>query len=310
MNGWLRSPMVGSPELSLVLLTVLSQVAVGAVAFLLFTRFKKKEQAVSADDLSLTRQVVYVSFAFVVVALLASLTHVGHAVRAYRALFYHLSSWMGKEALFLSLFSFSLFVYTILLLKGSGPRKGIEIFAAITGLLGVLSGSLIYTVLGSVPSWNSVFSILFFFLSSLLVGASLFGMISMRKLKSHVEVVKDSCESYSKSIAAVIMPLLIVAIAITVVYLIYLGSRGPEARASLGALVGSFLFWVRIVIGFIAPLFLAVMVKKLLSSGNIAKAATYVSGVFILLLVGETLGRVLFFSTSVIHTIGGNGTPY
>src|SRR6185369_7826568 len=170
VTWWTKSPMVGSLEIPLVLLTVLSQMAVGALVFLLFARFRRKEQVLSADAATLTRQVVYISLAAVTVGTALSLTHIGHAVRAYRALFYHLSSWMGLEALFLALFSLSLLVYAVLLFKGSGPRIGLEVFASIAGLSGIVSSALIYSALGSVPSWNNIFTVLFFFLSFLLLG--------------------------------------------------------------------------------------------------------------------------------------------
>jgi anaerobic dimethyl sulfoxide reductase subunit C (anchor subunit) len=307
---WLKSPMVGSIELSLVLFTVLTQMAVGAVAFLLFTRLRQNEQVVSAGAAALTRQVVYISLALMVVAGVASLFHLGQAVRAYRALVYHLSSWMGKEALFIGLFTLSILVYAVLLTKGIGPKTGIEFFAVIVGVLGVLSSSFVYSVLGSVPSWNNLFSAFFFLLTFILLGASLFGAIIMHRLKSDVDVVRNPAESYMRAFVSVLTPVLIAAIVLTGGYLFYLGGRGPEASASMHSLTGSALFWLRIATGLIAPLFLVLYMKKLVAGGETLRASSYVYGVFILLLAGEILGRVLFFSSSVMHTIGGNGTPY
>lgn len=306
---WLKSPMVGSPELSLVLFTVLGQMSVGAIVFLLFTRLTQKEQSVSADAVALTRQVVLVSLVLMVAGVVASLAHLGQAMRVYRALFYHLSTWMGMETVFLGLFSISLLLYAFLLLRGSGPKIGVEFFAAFTGLLGVLSSSLVYTVLGSVPSWNNVFSILFFFLTFVLMGASLFGAI-IYKSGSGADTEKNLAASYMKSFTAIFTPLLVVATLLTFGYLFYLQSRGPEGAASMQAMIGSPLFWLRVIVGFVAPLLLVVALKKLVGRGEISKAGSYVYGVFVLLLAGEVLGRVLFFSSSVMHTIGGNGTPY
>lgn len=307
---WSQSPMVGSTELSLVLFTVLVQMSVGAIVFLLLTRLTRKEQAVSADSVILTRQVVYLSLALTVVGILASFTHLGHAARAYRALFFHLSSWMGRESLFLGLFLVSLLAYALLLSKGGGPKVGIEFFAAITGFLGVLSSSLVYSVLGSVPSWNNIFSVLFFLITFVLTGASLFAVVIASKLKSEQEAVKNLAASYMRSLGSILVPVLAAAIVLTGGYLFYLGGRGPEAAATMGSLTGSALFWLRIVVGLIVPLFLLLTLKKLVNKGEIAKAASYTYGVFILLLAGELLGRVLFFGSSVMHTIGGNGTPY
>lgn len=310
VTWWSKSPMVGSLEIPLVILTVFSQMAVGAMVFLFITRLSRKEQVLSADGVMLTKNVVYISLAAVVAGTAISLAHIGSVVRAYRALFYHLSSWMGMEALFLAIFSAAVLVYAVLLSKGSGPRVGLEVFASIAGLLGILSSSLIYAVLGSVPSWNNIFSVLFFFLSFLLLGGSLFGVIVISKLKPDGEAVKYLAESYLKSFITIFPPLLVAALVITAAYLFYLGSKGPETAATLHAMVGSIPFWLRVAIGFLAPLYLIITLKKAVGRGETVKFASYMYGVFILLLAGELLGRVLFFSTSVMHVMQGTGTPY
>lgn len=302
--------MVGSTELSLVLFTILVQMSVGAIVFLLITHLTRKEKAFSVDAMSLTRQIVYLSLALTVIGILSSFTHLGHAARAYRALFFHLSSWMGKESLFLGLFFVSLLAYAILLLKGSGPKVGIEFFAAITGFLAVLSSSLVYSVLGSVPSWNNIFSVLFFLITFVLTGASLFAVVIASKLKSDHETVKNLAVSFMRSLSSILVPALAAAILLTGGYLFYLNGRGSEAAASMGYLTGSILFWLRIVAGLVVPLFLLLTLKKLVNKGEIAKVSSYMYGVFILILAGEFLGRVLFYGSSVMHTIGGNGTPY
>lgn len=308
---WLKSPMVGSLELSLVFFTVLTQMAVGALAFLFVTRLTKKEQVISADVATLTKRVVFISLVAVIIGSLIALAHVGHAVRTYRALVYHLSSWMGKEALFLALFTLSLLIYASLLAKGSGAKIGFEVFASITGILGVLSSSLLYAILGSVPSWNNIFTVIYFFLSLLFLGGSLFAAIIVLKLKSNEEAVKNLAESYLGTFASIFTPLLIGAVVVTAGYLFYLGSGGREAKETLSTMTGSIIFWLRIVVGFLAPLVLIVLLKKMISKGEAAtKSLSYVAGVFGLLFIGEILGRLLFFATSAMHTIGGTGTPY
>lgn len=307
---WSRSPIVGSTEIPLVLFTVLIQMAVGVMVFLLFSRLTRKEQALPGDAAAATRQIVYISLALTVAGVIASLVHLGHPVRAYRALFHHLSSWMGREAAFLGIFSLLLLLYAVLLRKGSGPKIGIEFLAAITGFLGVLSSALVYTALGSVPSWSNMFSILFFLLTFVLTGAALFGMIIAMRLKTDPGSVKGLAGSQLKSLASILMLVLAASIVITGGYMFYLGGRGTVASASMNALTGNAFFWVRIVVGLVVPFYLAATLKKLIDKGDAGRVATYASGVFILLFAGEILGRVLFFTSSVMHTVGGSGTPY
>lgn len=302
--------MAGSMEFSLVLFTVLSQMSVGLVIFLLYLRLARKEGTVTAAFTALTQQVVFISLALIIVGGLASIAHLGQMVRAYRAFFFNLSSWMGKETLFLGIFSLLLVVYAWRLIRGGSPNIGIEFAVAVTGILGLISSSMIYAVLGSVPSWNNVFSVLFFLLTFVLTGASLFGAIMAYKLSSGQDGAKSLAQNYMKSLAALLTTVLIAAMLVTIGYILYLGSRGPEATSSMNSMLGSFFFWLRVIVGFLIPIIMLAVLKKLMKSGETARAASYVYGVFILLLAGEVLGRILFFSSSVIHTIGGNGTPY
>lgn len=311
MTGmWLGSPMIGNPEIGLVLLTVFSQMAAGVTVFLLLSRMLNKEQAVSAGAQTLTRRVVNVALAATVLGGISSLTHIGQPARIYGAIFYHLSSWMGREALLLVLFTVALLVYAALLFKGSGPKPALEMIAAVTGVLAVIAGSLIYATLGSVPAWNNFFTVAFFLLSFLLLGGSLFLLVMALPLKSGAEG-KSTGDGRIKTFSSILAYFLLSAVVITVAYLGYLGMGGAEAKKTLLSMTGSAIFWLRIVIGLLAPLIIMGMLLK--TKGGVeaeGKTFSYLSSVFALVLAGEIMGRILFFTTSAMHVIGGNGSPY
>jgi len=307
---WLQSPLVGQPDFPLVFFTIFLQMSVGMIVVLLLTKLYRREDVLSADSAALTRQVVNVSLILVIAGSIASLAHLGQPMKSYRALYYHLSSWMGQEVLLVGLFTLSLLAYAIILSRGGSPKPAIEIFAAITGVLSILASSMIYAALASVPSWHSIFTVLFFILSSLFLGASLFAVILIWNSKSGAAPAIHLAENNLKTFTAAFLPLLIAATIITAGYLIYLGFGGPEEKKTLSAMMGSLIFWSRVAVGFLLPFFLMLQLKKMALKTDVAGALSYASAVFVTLLAGELAGRVLFFSTAVMHTIGGSGTPY
>jgi len=127
---WLQSPLVGQPDFPLVFFTIFLQMSVGMIVVLLLTKLYRREDVLSADSAALTRQVVNVSLILAIAGSIASLAHLGQPMKSYRALYYHLSSWMGQEVLLVGLFTLSLLAYAIILSRGGSPKPAIEIFAA------------------------------------------------------------------------------------------------------------------------------------------------------------------------------------
>lgn len=307
---WLASPMVGNTEIGLVVLTIFSQMAAGVTAFLLISGILNKKQVVSTGTEALTRRVVSVALAAAVFALVISLTHLGQPTKAYRALFYHLSSWMGKETLFLGLFVALLLVYAIFLFRGSDQKTAFEMSAAVAGVLAVFSGSMIYAVLGSVPAWNSAFTVAFFLLSLLLLGGSLFLLLIALPIKSGADE-RNTEESRLKTAASILKIVLFASIVTTIAYIGYLGMGSAEAKKTLSSMTGNAIFWLRIVLGLLAPLIIIRMLFKAKGAvGTGGQTFSYLCAIFALVLAGELMGRLLFFKTAAMHLIGGNGSPY
>lgn len=296
---------MGDWEWPLILFTVLGQVAIGIILMLWWLDRDRNH----LDNL-LFKRGVYVSGALLALALLASLLHLGHPEAAYRALTHLGTSWLSREIL-LFLLTFLAWIYlfwqsrqqTSRHTSGSGTSTitTAEIAAAgqqtgnrslglgltsVLGLLGIVSSAMIY-VLPRVPAWNNVGPVLFFLLTTGLLGA-----LCTLVLGANLLQAAQKKTLLQGSLGCTIVSLLI--------YLIYgsMLSVSLEGTASLNFLLSSPLFWIRAVLGWFAPLLLLVSILKnpQIIKNNLIFAVT------LLAVSGEVLGRALFYlSARGIH---------
>ncbi len=304
--------MVGHTELTLSIPTILIHMAMGAVGFLCLAKLVKKELFATPEGVSIERKVVISSLIVTLIGLIAALTHLGQPLSAWLMPFSHLSSsWLSREALFYLIFFVALVLYAILILGGKPQGMGITLIAAIAGLLAVLTGAFIYSGLGGVPSWSGIFTVLFFLLTYLVLGAAMFGICLVGLLKRAPSgMSQDMMKDVFRSTVMLLLPLIIIAIVVTGAYIMYLGGQGSPAADTANSMMGSGMFWIRVAVGLLVPLILVLVMKKALSKGELGSLVPYVFGAFLLLLTGEILGRILFYSTAVMYSMGGSGTPY
>jgi formate dehydrogenase iron-sulfur subunit len=156
------------PHWTLIFMTVFTQMSVGAIA------------SMFASQLLTGAAIARVPAAAVVLIALfaigASTLHLGRPIYAFRALSMWRRSWLSREVLFFSLFSMSAVGYAGLLWIGATSSLPASMVAAIFGLIAVYASARLYIVAAR-PSWNSVHTILEFYLSAAFTGplvASLF----------------------------------------------------------------------------------------------------------------------------------------
>ena len=272
---------MGDWEWPLILFTVLGQIAIGIILMLWWLDRDRDHL-----DNKLFRQGVHVSGVLLALALLATLFHLGHPEAAYRALTHLGSSWLSREIL-LFLLTFLAWIY---LFWQSRQQTGSRTFGlgitSVLGLLGIASSAMIY-VLPRVPAWNNVGPVLFFLLTTGLLGA-LFTLVLGGKLLQTAQ--KKLLLQWS--LGCTIVSLLI--------YLIYgsMLSVSIEGAASLNFLLNSPLFWVRALLGWFAPLLLLISILKntQVDKTKLILTVTLLAG------LGEVLGRALFYlSATGIH---------
>ncbi|SDG46348.1 dimethyl sulfoxide reductase anchor subunit family protein [Desulfosporosinus hippei] len=271
---------MGTWEWPLIVFTVLSQISIGIIVGLLGLdcRNQLKEK--------LFKQGVVVSGILLMIALLASLFHLGHPEAAYRAITHLGSSWLSREILFFIL-TFVGWLYLLWLsFHPAGKLRSSLLITSVLGLLGIISSAMIY-VLPRVPAWNNVAPVFFFILTAGLLGALALVILGGKELQPEQK----------KSLLNWALGCIIVSIFMFVLYASTI-KVNAQGAATVQFLLSSPLFWLRAGLGWLAPLILLLIGLK---SQKVFTASTLYL-VFALVGVGEILGRALFYVSAVgIH---------
>ena len=149
------------PHWPLVVMTVLTQLSVGAFATIWLLQILGQQTRLNIAAL--------VSLTLGCLALGASTMHLGRPIHAYRALKMWKRSWLSREVLLFGCFSQVSFLYAALLwlaLPGSKVAGALTVFA---GVSGVTASACIYLVRPR-PAWNSKHTVAEFYLTGALLG--------------------------------------------------------------------------------------------------------------------------------------------
>jgi anaerobic dimethyl sulfoxide reductase subunit C len=221
------------------------------------------------------------------------------------------SSWLSREILFTVLFFVTVGWLAALqwFAPGHTRLKGfLGWLAILIGSASILCMSMIY-LLPTQPMWNSILTLLSFFASSLLLGvAAMFAMLVMDLRFSEVReggdqnarilIIKRPMIGFA--ILTVLTAGLIVVL--NAYQIALLGSGDNLARISLELLLGLYrpLFIARLVLLFAGVAWLIVTVGLATRKGKpVTELIGHVYVSFLLLLVGEILGRFLFYAMHV-----------
>jgi DMSO reductase iron-sulfur subunit len=252
-------------------------------------------------------------------ALLASVFHLGRPLYAYKALKMWKRSWLSREVLLFTLFSFFGAAFATLLLAGNakglsvpyGIRVAFGGFVALFGMAGIFASAKIYLVPAR-PAWNTLRTPLRFFLTGFILGP-LFGLL-VYSLYLLTRVHGKISDFYWGPIGV----LLAVSSAAAFLQLLMLVARlfslrpghNEELHGSAFLLLHRFRghFLVRIgllVLGnFLIPLWMFNSLS--LGKASLGLFVGVVSAAFFLSLLGELLGRYLFFVTVVPKNMPGS----
>ncbi|HWI60634.1 MAG TPA: DmsC/YnfH family molybdoenzyme membrane anchor subunit [Symbiobacteriaceae bacterium] len=279
-------------EWALILFSILIQTAVGAFAFLTcFRQFMREE-----GTQNVYRKAMLVLVPIVVVAVAASLLHLGKPMAAMRALLRLNSSWLSREVFFAGGFAV-LVVGTVLTEKTPAIRKVVEWLGVLAGACALVSMAMLYHMTMK-PAWQGFNTFLVVFGGAVLLGAGLcsgllvlFGQESA--LRRHLEILVWA------SVAALVVQLVGLPF-----YLTSLQTGGKAAQETLGLLSGSYApalvtRWALTLVGGLVPMLL---VLRRVWAGRKSMALVYTALAFVL--TGEVVGRYLFYATGVTITIG------
>lgn len=291
---------MGTWEWPLILFTVLGQTAVGILLCLWWLEHKRENPSLSNSILaagqkmtaqssasyqSLQKNSMLTAGILLAVAMLSSVFHLGHPLVAYRALTHLSTSWLSREIL---LFVVTFVVWVYLFWRSSKPGsqiKGALGLAAGIGFLGIISSALIYT-LPRVPAWNNMAPVIFFLLTSLILGA-----LTTAVLGRKILTAGEMGQLMSLALGSVLAGCLLFVLYISLL------SMSLEGAATAQILSSSPLFWLRAIVGWVLPIALLLygLVKRELQPN-------FILLVFSCGLIGELLGRGLFYLSAVgIH---------
>ena len=307
------------PHTPLIFMTVLTQLAAGGFLTLwlgdLLSRF--------FDSLKpLQNFLVFGACRMLVVtgiALSASIFHLGRPLYAYKALRAWKRSWLSREVLLFSLFSFSGSAFAGLLLGthyaslslSYALRLTLGGVVALLGMAGVFASAKIYLVPAR-PAWNSARTPLRFFLTGLILGPFFSLVVYSLYLVFHVPgrvaafFLGPISLWLAVSSAAAFLQLLVL-----VARLFHLHPNQPDELYGSATLLtrrfgGHFLVRIGLLVlgNFLLPFWLI----NFLSRGHASSGwlLAFASVGFFLSLIGELLGRYLFFVTVVPKNIPGS----
>jgi anaerobic dimethyl sulfoxide reductase subunit C len=297
-------------ELPLVIFTIIAQMSVGSFVVLgLIHLFGARSGRDVIDKVS--DPALYAIGPILVLGLLASMMHLGTPIRAINALRHLDSSWLSREIFFGLLFAAvgGAFAFSQWF-KWLTPRlrQALASLAALVGLALIWSMTMVY-LLPTVPAWDSWatpvrFLATTFLLGSLAVGAALVVTADLRRRRrgSVADAVSERVIMSSlRGIAIGAIAMLGVEFVVLPLYLGKLATAGSAATtASSGALVTTYGGYAvaQLVLVFLGVALLGVFLSRLASRFSTARMLAIAPvAAFVLVSVGEIIGRMLFYAS-------------
>jgi formate dehydrogenase iron-sulfur subunit len=266
------------PHWPLVVMTVLTQLSVGAFATIWLLSLLGATSGLGVAAIA--------SLAVGGLALNASTLHLGRPVFAYRALRMWRRSWLSREVLLFTLFSAIAGAYAVMLWLGLPGGAAVGALTVCLGVAGVCASACIYRV-PSRPAWNTPFTLLQFNLTAGILGplfAAAVGVGNTRWLAVAAAAMAGSQ-----------------CLLLAVRFLRCIASDSVELRgtARLLSTVLRRTFLLRGALLALGAIGLPLLVMPLLVSGSGLVTVGVMALALVLALSGEILGRYLFFVSVV-----------
>lgn len=294
---------------SLVLFTILAQMAVGSFLILGAVHFYAMRKAgVEEADLMSDRALLAIG-PVLILGMLASLLHLGNPLNAYRAILNLGSSWLSMEIFSGVLFAGLGGLFALMQWRKIGSfalRNVIAVITALVGLWLVYSMSQVY-MLSTVPTWNLWTTPVSFFTTTLLLGALAMGAVLVanysrlrRKEPEHASVQSELLRGTLRGIAVMSLILLGVEFVIIPLHYAYLATASAVTATAVSELMSeySLMLAVRLLLVFLGAAGLAVFgYRYALQPGREGMLGNLAYAAFALVLVSEVLGRILFYAS-------------
>lgn len=299
-----------SAEWALIIYTTLLQMGVGAFVVLGVLRLLATRKAGAEEADRLSDRALYAIGPVVVVGVIASFLHLGNPLNGWRALTNIGTSWLSREIAFTVAFSALGALYALMQWRKIGSstlRSVVSVLTAVVGLGLVFAMAKIY-MLPTQPSWNTIATPIQFYattllLGSLAVGAALVANYAYLKSKGDSAQLKTQGELLCTAICSIVVVAVVMLGVELVAYPVYLSTlaAGPAAAVeSASILAGEFglLMVLRLLLVFVGAGIFGMFLYRRVRDGNAETLpAALVYGAFALVLVGEVVGRFLFYAS-------------
>lgn len=295
-------------EWALLTFTILGQLAAGMMLVLMIVRAYVTSKVGVAEADRMTDIPMFMVVPIMGLALLASLLHLNNLVNVVKAVPNLGSSWLSREVVIAVAFVVVAVVYAFLQWRKIGSnslRNVIGWIGTITGIVLTYAMPMVY-MLRTVPVWNTPITVITFCVTALLLGtlgaaaalAVNYFIIQKQDLKAsskRLELLREIVQS--TTIAAII--LLGVEFLVLPLYMAYLGAASMESLQLMMGTYGTVLV-IRLLLVFGGAGVLATYLFRTASSaGKERLMATLVYSAFVMVLVGEVMGRFLFYATNL-----------
>ena len=298
-------------EWALPVYTILMQLAIGAlfvlwmIRSLVGARFSPQKM-----DRIIQNPILVISFT-VIIAMVGAHFHLSRPFHSFYAVRNFGSSWLSREIVFTALFFLTLGALWFVSRFKLEHDKLIAILGWVAigfGFIVIYCMARIY-LLPTQVAWNSSTVIVSFFITALLLGTMTIACLLVLDLRfAEIQKVQDieiHAQVIKYSIAWLTwMTLLMVVVNIAVIlYQIYLLNQGDiTSQTSLQLLFGLYLplFVMRLSLVIVAPLWMGYAVHQMRKAGAAPQslmAPVYMS--CLLILIGEIIGRFLFYATHI-----------
>jgi anaerobic dimethyl sulfoxide reductase subunit C (anchor subunit) len=225
---------------------------------------------------------LYVIGPLLLMALSASFFHLGSPIKAVNALNNLATSWLSREILLELLFIGAFILYAFMQLRNISTipiRRKTALVTAIIGLLLVFSMAKIY-MLPTVPVWNNIWTPISFFITTFLLGSLVMAIIFALKSRRHPDFA-----GYAFNRIALAAIILICTEILMVLFSLFPGSQNI------------FLVSLRILFLLVgASLSILIYYKTRRKDQEVATNNRFVYAAFLSVLIGEGLGRYLFYA--------------
>lgn len=297
-------------EWSLIVFTILGQLAAGALVVLMILRAYATAKAGVKEAERLTDGPLFMVFPIMGLALLASVLHLNNLKNIIGAVPNLATSWMSREVIISVIFVVMVGIYTLLQwrkIDSATLRDVVGWVAAMFGVAQVLAMGLVYMI-RTQPSWNTVATPISFMVTALLLGALAVAIAlvinhnAVQKMDAAVvEKQSELLRTALQAIAIAAIILLGVEFLVLPLYMAYLGTYAAESLAKLTTNHGVTLALRLIMVFLGAGVLAAYLYRNASTAGREKTLAFTVYIAFLLVLAAEVMGRYLFYISHITY---------